>query len=91
MNSSVTRLRLYVSEECQLCDHAVNVLAQAKAPDFECVCIEDDAELGKRYGARVPVLRDVREDRELGWPFDAGEVVRFLEESEPAQRDTNLA
>jgi hypothetical protein len=71
-------LKLYVSEECELCDRAIAVLAEARAPDFECVGIEDDAELDERYGVRVPVLRDVASARELGWPFDVADVARFL-------------
>lgn len=78
MNQGDFTLRLYVSEECELCDRAIAVLAAARAPDFECVCVEDDAELSARYGVRVPVLHDVRLNRDLGWPFDAGAVARFL-------------
>lgn len=78
MNQGDCTLRLYVSEECELCDRAVAVLAEARAPDFECVCVEDDAELNERYGVRVPVLHDLTRDRDLGWPFDAGAVSRFL-------------
>ena len=78
MNQGDCKLRLYVSEECELCDRAVAVLAASRAPDFECVCIEDDTELSARYGVRVPVLHDVSRDRDLGWPFDVGDVLRFL-------------
>ena len=34
--------------------------------------------LEDRYGARVPVLRDDRDGRELGWPFDAETARRWL-------------
>ena len=71
-------LKLYVSEECELCDRAIAVLAEARAPDFESIGIEGDATLEERYGVRVPVLRDCSADRELGWPFDAADVGRFL-------------
>lgn len=76
-------LRLFVSEECRLCDHAVDILAEARAPDFECICIEGDTALQERYGVRVPVLFDVDNNRELGWPFDVESVARFLD-SPPA-------
>ncbi|MEZ5461025.1 glutaredoxin family protein [Dokdonella sp.] len=79
MSSQTTVLRLYVSEECELCDRAIAVLAQARAPDFECVGIEGNAALEQRYGVRVPVLYDSQRNRELGWPFDADSVVRFLD------------
>jgi len=49
-----------------------------RAPDFESVWIDDDADLEARYGERVPVLRDADSNRELGWPFDAGDLQAFL-------------
>jgi hypothetical protein len=69
---------LYVSEECELCDRAVDVLAEARFPDFTCIGIEGDAELERCYGERVPVLREANSGRELGWPFGAADVTRFL-------------
>lgn len=75
--------RLYVAEDCELCDRAVSVLAEARAPDFECIDIDADADLSSRYGVRVPVLHDVAGNRELGWPFDAGDVARFLRSGAP--------
>ena len=75
---SGARWLLYVTEDCKLCDHAVDVLAEARAPDFECIDIDGDANLVERYGVRVPVLHDVAGNRDLGWPFDARDVVRFL-------------
>lgn len=65
------RLILYQRDDCHLCDLALDVLAQARAPEFSSVFIDDDAELEVRYGERVPVLRDDASGRELNWPFDA--------------------
>lgn len=67
-------LTLYQRDDCQLCDEALEVLAAARAPEFDSVFIDDDDALEIRYGARVPVLRDDGGDRELDWPFD---VVRL--------------
>ncbi|MET0331979.1 MAG: glutaredoxin family protein [Dyella sp.] len=72
-------LYLYQRDYCQLCDAALAVLAQARAPAFESVWIDDHAALEPRYGARVPVLRDGRDGRELDWPFDAAAVRRFID------------
>lgn len=69
---------LYQRDDCQLCDEAVAILAQANAPDFSSVWIDDNAELEACYGVRVPVLRDVTSERELDWPFDADRVKAFL-------------
>jgi hypothetical protein len=70
---------LFQRDHCPLCDEALAVLAEAGMPDFETVWIDDDEALEALYGILVPVLRDARTDRELGWPFDAGMVRGFLD------------
>lgn len=72
------RLVLFQRDDCPLCDRALAVLAAARAPDFDSVWIDEDDALEARYGARVPVLRDMDGDRELDWPFDANALVAFL-------------
>jgi hypothetical protein len=71
-------LVLYQRDYCHLCDLALAVLAEAQAPEFDSVWVDDSAELETRYGTRVPVLRDARDGRELDWPFDAAAVRGFL-------------
>jgi hypothetical protein len=71
-------LILYQRDYCHLCDLALAVLAEARAPDFESVWVEDSDELERRYGTRVPVLRDAHDGHELDWPFDAVAVRGFL-------------
>jgi hypothetical protein len=71
-------LILYQRDYCHLCDQALAVLAEAHAPDFDSVWVDDSIELEQRYGTRVPVLRDERDGRELDWPFDAAAVRVFL-------------
>jgi hypothetical protein len=73
------RLTLYQRDDCRLCDLALDVLAQARVPDFSSVFIDVDAKLEARYGERVPVLREDESGRELNWPFDADAVMRFIE------------
>ena len=63
-------LILYQRDDCHLCDLVLALLAQARAPEFESVFIDDDADLESCYGQRVPVLRDAASGRELDWPFD---------------------
>jgi hypothetical protein len=65
------RLTLYQRDDCRLCDLALDVLAQARVPDFSSIFIDEDAALEARYGERVPVLREEESGRELNWPFDA--------------------
>ena len=71
-------LTLYQRDYCHLCDLALAVLAESRAPEFDSVWVDDTVELEQRYGTRVPVLRDARDGRELDWPFDAAAVRAFL-------------
>ena len=71
-------LILYQRDDCHLCDLALEVLAQARAPEFDSVFIDEDDALEARYGVRVPVLRDATDGRELDWPFDADLVRAWL-------------
>jgi hypothetical protein len=72
------RLTLYQRDDCHLCDLALGLLAQVRAPDFESVFVDGDEALEERYGVRVPVLRDEDRGVELEWPFDAERLERFL-------------
>lgn len=71
-------LILYQRDDCHLCDLALDVLAAARAPDFESVFIDGDAALEERYGARVPVLRETAGGVELDWPFGEADVRGLL-------------
>jgi len=71
-------LILFQRDDCHLCDLALEVLAQARAPEFDSVFIDEDEALEARYGVRVPVLRDPARGRELDWPFDAAGVSAWL-------------
>lgn len=71
-------LILYQRDDCHLCDLALEVLAQARTPEFDSVFIDGDDVLEERYGLRVPVLRDDARGIELEWPFDADRVRAFM-------------
>ncbi|WP_460758116.1 glutaredoxin family protein [Lysobacter fragariae] len=71
-------LTLFQRDDCHLCDLALDVLAQARAPEFESVFIDGDDTLEDRYGIRVPVLRDETRGVELDWPFDVDGVRAWL-------------
>lgn len=71
-------LILLQRDDCHLCDLALDVLAEVRAPDFESVFIDGAPELEARYGVRVPVLRDTEGGRELDWPFDAARLQDWL-------------
>lgn len=71
-------LILYQRDDCHLCDLALEVLADARAPEFDSVFIDGNAALEAGYGLRVPVLRDAQRGIELDWPFDASTLRRWL-------------
>jgi Glutaredoxin-like domain (DUF836) len=71
-------LTLFQRDDCHLCDLALEVLAQARTPEFESVFIDGDDALEARYGERVPVLRDDARGIELDWPFDADGLKSWL-------------
>lgn len=72
-------LTLFQRDDCHLCDLALEVLAQVRAPEFDSVFIDDDAALEAAYGSRVPVLREESGQRELDWPFDADGLRAWLD------------
>ena len=72
------RLTLYQRDDCHLCDLALGLLAEVRAPEFESVFIDGDEALEQRYGIRVPVLRDEDRGIELEWPFDVDGLRGFL-------------
>lgn len=63
-------LKFYTRPDCHLCELAWDVLLQADLnSEVSMVNIEDDVELLRRYGLRIPVIHDPELDREIGWPF----------------------
>lgn len=72
-------LTLYQRDDCHLCDLALEVMAQARAPEFDSVFIDGDEALEACYGLRVPVLGDAARGMELDWPFDVARLRDFLQ------------
>jgi glutaredoxin len=68
---------LYGTEFCHLCDEAEAILREIGIAAIH-VDIAEDEELFEKYGVRIPVLRRDDTGSELGWPFDAAAVERFL-------------
>jgi hypothetical protein len=79
-------LELYSTSACHLCEQAEALLAvivpQSRLA-WQCyvVDIADDDELLERYGTRIPVLRRCDTGTELSWPFDASQLLVFLDKA----------
>jgi len=72
--------QLFGTLGCHLC-----LLAEAELMPFvergllvELVDIVEDETWIEAYSLRIPVLRRIDTGAELGWPFNADEVVAFL-------------
>lgn len=69
--------KLYGTESCHLCDDAEDVL-RGLGVVVEYIDIAGNDVLVEKYGIRIPVLQCMDTGAELGWPFDAGNVLEFL-------------
>ncbi|HET7833815.1 MAG TPA: glutaredoxin family protein [Gallionella sp.] len=71
-------LVLYGTTGCHLCEEAEAILRRLGITATY-IDIADDDRLLEQYGVRIPVLKRTDNNAELGWPFDAVAVTRFLE------------
>ncbi len=69
--------QLFGTSGCHLCEEADAILSEAGVR-ADHVDIADDDDLMEMYGVRIPVLKRCDTGTELGWPFDANAVIRFL-------------
>ncbi len=69
----MTRLTLYTTLGCHLCEQAKGIIDNSQfagAIELEQAEIADSDNLMERYGIRIPVVKVVGGEAELGWPFD---------------------
>ncbi|WP_421621252.1 glutaredoxin family protein [Alkalilimnicola ehrlichii] len=79
----MTLLYLYMTDGCHLCDEAEALLRTVTAyrpVRWQPRDIMNDPEWLAAYGERLPVLAD-GQGRSLDWPFDASDILQFLEQS----------
>ena len=65
--SSSKKVRLYVGNNCHLCDIAVLLLKEANL-QFEKIDINSQEKLYKAFSVRIPVV-ELEDGRLLFWPF----------------------
>ena len=76
----MSKLILYYTEHCHLCDEAEALIhAAGLGEDCRKVEIENDPELLKCYEIHIPVLKRTDNQQELFWPFGSPELASFLE------------
>jgi hypothetical protein len=74
-------LQLFTGKDCCLCEQAQQLVQQC-APawhsQLQSVDIKSSPDLYHLYAARIPVLKRLDNQTELGWPFDAQQLTEFL-------------
>jgi len=81
----MSRLLLYYTEHCHLCDEAEALLQAAGLGDvYTKVEIADDPGLLELYEILIPVLKRTDDETELNWPFGESELAKFLAPEFPA-------
>ncbi len=72
---------LYSTTGCHLCEQAVEVLQTALQGEtcmLDEIDIANDDLLMEQYGVRIPVLKNPKNDKEVGWPFGPEDVLLLL-------------
>ena len=74
------KLVLYSTVGCHLCEQAKEILLPLLAAEdsVEELDIADADELMALYGIRIPVIKCLHSEREIGWPFDRAQLAEFL-------------
>nr|WP_136249483.1 glutaredoxin family protein [Ningiella ruwaisensis] len=78
-------IALFTGEHCELCDKAEHIFEQVQQSQvsfsrfhLKKYNIRKDPELYHLYALRIPVLKRVDTQDELGWPFDDMQLKQFL-------------
>ena len=74
-------LQLFSTSGCHLCELANQLLDEVATEiplTYEEIEIAGSEHLVELYGVRIPVVRDVVSEKELGWPFDRARLELFL-------------
>ena len=80
----MSRLLLYYTEHCHLCDEAEALLQAAGLEGvYTKVEIADEPGLLELYEILIPVLKRTDNEKELNWPFGRSELAQFLAPGPP--------
>jgi len=74
-------LEFYTTAGCHLCEQAIVLCEQyilSGAITVHSVDIADSEHLVEKYGVRIPVIKRMDNNNELGWPFDEVGLAKFL-------------
>lgn len=71
-------LYLYSTSHCHLCELAETLLIESAVKPVKIIEITEDDQLLLQYGLRIPVLKRLDTNAELGWPFNLNDIALFL-------------
>ena len=72
----------FTTQGCHLCELAEALLIAHLDPDIHQVDVFDiayDDQLLALYGERIPLIKNEITETELGWPFDAAQLLVFID------------
>ena len=76
------KILFYTGPHCELCDLAQQELektAYYSSLEIEMRNVRDNTQWYHYYGVRIPVLKRVDNENEIGWPFDSQMLEAFLQ------------
>lgn len=76
---TLIQLSLYTTSNCHLCEQAVELLSKQQHIKLTLIEIADNNDLIDVYGSRIPVLQRKDNATELNWPFNAHDILRFIQ------------
>ena len=65
-------------KELHLCELAEKLLIESAVTPVKIIDIAEDDQLLLQYGLRIPVLKRLDTNAELGWPFNLNDISLFL-------------
>ena len=75
-------IQFYTTLGCHLCEDAellFSTMLESGVINVESIDIIDDDALMELYGIRIPVIKNLANGEELGWPFDMSSLSQFLD------------
>lgn len=75
------QLLFYTTVGCHLCEDAETILQGLVSDEglqVEAIDIASEEALVTLYGIRIPVVKNVKTEEELGWPFSREDVLSLF-------------
>lgn len=80
------KITLMTTLGCHLCEDALAMLRYYQDQTerqftIELLEITENEKLLEEYGVRIPVLKHSESGRELAWPFNSEQLVKFMQDA----------